>query len=58
MDGIEAIYEHAGESKNYFIYEPEEGSELMGKMYVRKSATSGPPTEKIRVIITTDGVDL
>jgi len=51
MDGIEAIYEYIGESKNYYIYEPEEGSELMGKMYVRKVATSGPPEKHIRVTL-------
>lgn len=57
MDGIEAIYEHCGESKNYFIYEPEEGAELTGKLYIRKSAATETP-EKIRVILSTDGVDL
>lgn len=52
MDGIEAIYDHTGESKNYFIYEPEEGSELMGKLYVRKSAVTGGPTKQIKLIIS------
>lgn len=38
MDNLEVLFICTGENKNCVIYEPEEGGEIVSKLYVRKSA--------------------
>ena len=54
MDNLEVGYIAAGESKNCYIYEPEEGAETMGKIYIRKSAVTGQPA---RILVTFTDAD-
>ena len=37
MDKLEVELDIAGESKNCLIYEPEEGGDIVSKVYIRKS---------------------
>ncbi len=48
-DALEVEFTLTGESKNCYIYEPEEGGDCVSKLYVRKSAW--PCSEKIIVSI-------
>lgn len=48
-DALEVEFTLTGESKNCYIYEPEEGGDCVSKLYVRKSAWPG--SEKIIVTI-------
>lgn len=33
----------SGETKNCYVFEPDEGSELVSKIYIRKSVFTGKP---------------
>lgn len=57
MDNLEVIYNHTGESKNCYIYEPEDGADVIGKIYVRKSAIAGPPPVSITMTLNDNEAD-
>lgn len=40
---IEETIELSGETKNCYVFEPDEGSEIVSKIYVRKSVFTGKP---------------
>lgn len=46
---LEVGFKLSGESKNCYIYEPEEGGDVVSKLYVRK--TAWPGSETITIII-------
>lgn len=45
-----------GETKNCYIFEPEEGDEIVSKIYIRKSAFTGKPA-RIRVCVEENPAD-
>lgn len=49
---LEVQYNYTGDSKNCYIFEPEEGGDAVGKLYVRKSVLAGPPPASVMVAIT------
>ena len=40
---VEETIELSGETKNCYVFEPTEGSEIVSKIYVRKSVFTGKP---------------
>lgn len=48
---VEETIELSGETKNCYVFEPDEGSEIVSKIYVRKSVFAGKPAS-ITVQIT------
>jgi len=57
MDNLEVIYNLTGESKNCYIYGPEDGADVIGPIYVRKSAIAGPPPVSITMTLNDNEAD-
>lgn len=51
---VEETIELTGETKNCYVFEPDVGSEIVCKIYVRKSAFASKP-ESITVQIAANG---